>query len=70
MKDFPIADATMAERVMVKVPTSHTFVIQPVEPPWDVIRKIAEESGIKVSEDQLCPPGIDLGNPKTWKVQE
>ena len=34
----------------------------------DVIIKIAEESGIRVSEDQLCPPGIDLGNPKTWMI--
>jgi len=36
----------------------------------DLIGKIAEESGIEVIKDQLCPPGIDLGNPKTWKVQE
>jgi tRNA(Ser,Leu) C12 N-acetylase TAN1 len=32
-----------------------------------LIRKIAEESGVEVIEDQRCPPGIDIGNPKSWK---
>jgi hypothetical protein len=35
--------------------------------PWNVMRKIAEESGIEVIEDQPCPPGVDIGNQNTWK---